>query len=867
VTVPAFGRKTVLGMTLTLGGLAALLLLPWAPPPPAADPPPAAEAGPAPAPLPVVLTKPAARIGSLRFRLPRDSDGSVLSADGKTLVAATDHAVVVMDAETGERKHEFRECGVFIGFGSGYMKVALSPDGTLLAQVSFSEVQLRVWDLTSGRQVATFGTFPVWDRWRTGTALMQMPAKPEEEQFTHFAFTADGTQIVLCGRKGARWIEARTGKAVRWTPWTTDPKYPYFTHPVAVTRDGRLCLTTGGPEGARTLTLRETATGHAWPEFVLPKGEAGYGECTALSPDGTRVVYVAHAAVHVWDPPAGTPAATFAFVGPDGGPMGHYSSTAFSADGRLLFVGTSSGEIRRYDLANNAELPRLSGHRGQVTGVHPTADGKRLVSAGWDGRVRRFDLESGAELAAPDGYGHRVFLAGSPGGSRLAVGDSYGRLDVFDGGGRPVRSLQAAGPNLGSLAFHPDGRTLAAYDHGGKVRFWNTADWSEQAPLDLGLAADDRSALRLTFSRDGTRLLTGTSKIGLSCWDLTARAEVWRQPPAGLGKEPNTAVFSPDGRHIVSGGWDKAITWRDPRTGAIRRVETVPEGGYGDSTYVNRIAFAPDSGSFLTAHHDALIRRWDTETGKLLGTLDGHTRVVCWATFSPDGKWVASGSLDRTVRVWEAATGVEVCRLTGHDASVYDGAWGRGGRTLAAAAGSEVLVWSLRPDDPEPPPDRASLWDDLAGDPVTAYRAQWALLADPKAAAELIRERQPSVAAGPEDDRLGRLIADLDADSFRTRERAARALREAGPAAGPHLRAARAGAPPEARRRIDDLLAGLPAVVAPGDLRALRAVQVLEMAGTPEATGVLREWAGGPAAAVLTAEAAAALARLEVRRT
>ena len=133
---------------------------------------------------------------------------------------------------------------------------------------------------------------------------------------------------------------------------------------------------------------------------------------------------------------------------------------------------------------------------------------------------------------------------------------------------------------------------------------------------------------------------------------------------------------------------------------------SVPEAGNGDSTYVNRIAFAPDGGSCLTAHHDALIRKWDVETGRLLATLAGHAKVVWWVAFSPDGKWVASGSLDRTVRIWEAATGVEICRLTGHDAGVRDGAWGPGGRTLAAAAGSEVRVWSLRPDRPA----RAAIW-------------------------------------------------------------------------------------------------------------------------------------------------------------
>jgi RNA polymerase sigma factor (sigma-70 family) len=864
--VPAIGRKAVFGTMLALGGLVVIFLAPWGnpAPPAAADLPPPGDAqpGPAPGPQPVALTEPAARIGSLRFRLPSASDGSVLSADGKTLIAAADHGVFVSDAETGERKHEFRDCGVFIGFGSGYMKMALSPDGTLLAQVSFSEVQLRIWDLTTGRQVATFGDFPVWQPGPSGIALMQMPAKPPEEAFTHFAFTADGTQLVLCGRKGARFVEARTGKEVRWTPWTTDPTFPFFTDPVAVTRDGRLCLTSGGPEGARTLTLRETATGKAGPEFALPKGHAGYGEGTALSPDGKRAVCISDATIHVWDLPAGTPAATLPFTHPDGSPMGSYSSSAFSADSRLLYVGTRSGEIRRYDLTTKSELPRLSGHRDQVTGVHPTADGKRLVSAGWDGRVRRFDLETGAELPAPDGYDYRVALAGSPDGSRFAVGDWYGRLDVFEGAGRPVRTLQAAGLHLLHLAFTPDGRKLAAYDLGGKVRFWNTADWSEQTPVDLGLAADDRYARRLAFSRDGTRLLTGTFHIGVCCWDLAARAELWRHPTT----DQFVAAFSQDGRHILFAGSDKSITWRNPRTGETRQAVPLPASGDRVFTNTTRIAFAPDGRSFLTAHQDAVIRHWDAETGKLLGTLNGHTKAVGWTEFSPDGKWVASGSLDRTVRVWEAATGTEVCRLTGHDSVVRDGAWGPRGRSLVAAAGSEVLLWSLRPKGSEPSPAGASLWDDLAADPVTAYRAQWALLEDPNAAVKLLRERQTPETVGGDDKQIRQLIADLDSDQYRTRERAVKALRDAGGPTLPHLRTAQAKASPEAARRLSQLLAQLTAEPpTPNDLRQMRAVQVLELARTPEAKAVLTDWAAAQPGVLLTVQAADALQRLNGR--
>jgi hypothetical protein len=178
-----------------------------------------------------------------------------------------------------------------------------------------------------------------------------------------------------------------------------------------------------------------------------------------------------------------------------------------------------------------------------------------------------------------------------------------------------------------------------------------------------------------------------------------------------------------------------------------------------------------------------------------------------------------------------------------------------------------VRLWSLRPDATEPPPDRASLWEDLAADPVTAYRAQWALLDDPKAAAALLRDRLAPEKATGDEQRIRKLIADLDSNQYRTRERAMRALRDAGCAAVPHLRAAQAKASPETAQRLSELLAGMTtAVTAPSDLRQLRAVQVLELGSTSETRAVLTEWAAGPPGTLLTEQAADALRRLAASR-
>jgi hypothetical protein len=113
--------------------------------------------------------------------------------------------------------------------------------------------------------------------------------------------------------------------------------------------------------------------------------------------------------------------------------------------------------------------------------------------------------------------------------------------------------------------------------------------------------------------------------------------------------------------------------------------------------------------------------------------------------------------------------------------------------------------------------------------------------------------------------RVARLIADLDSDTFEVREKATTELKDLGEAVTADLRRALAHAPSlEAARRIEGLL-GKPDKQGgrPKLTRELAAVLVLEYAGTPEAKEWLKELARGTAGARLTQEAKAALGRLE----
>jgi HEAT repeat protein len=157
------------------------------------------------------------------------------------------------------------------------------------------------------------------------------------------------------------------------------------------------------------------------------------------------------------------------------------------------------------------------------------------------------------------------------------------------------------------------------------------------------------------------------------------------------------------------------------------------------------------------------------------------------------------------------------------------------------------------------------LWADIAGDDAAkAYRALWALVAVPDQALPLVRNTLRPVPAVTE-DRLKKLIADLDDDDFAVREKATDELAKVGGAADSLLRRTLEGKPSaEQRQRLQRLLEQVRSVGTTTDgLRQVRALELLECVGTEEAKALLKELAKGAPGAALTEQAKVALKRFE----
>jgi RNA polymerase sigma factor (sigma-70 family) len=191
-----------------------------------------------------------------------------------------------------------------------------------------------------------------------------------------------------------------------------------------------------------------------------------------------------------------------------------------------------------------------------------------------------------------------------------------------------------------------------------------------------------------------------------------------------------------------------------------------------------------------------------------------------------------------------------------------------GSRVAVSLADASVVIWDTAPWRArmaeqiarEVPADLASLWDDLARDSAAGLRAARLLSAAGDKGVALLAEKM-AARKGPDEARVKRWVADLDAPRFAARERAEKDLRELGPQAEPFLRAELKRRPTaEAKERITKLLADIDAAKpTPALNRERRAVQALAWTDTPAARALLAKWAEGDPSADLTKAARAAV--------
>lgn len=341
---------------------------------------------------------------------------------------------------------------------------------------------------------------------------------------------------------------------------------------------------------------------------------------------------------------------------------------------------------------------RLPGVSGEAR-ARVDSSGTLVATAGADGNVRLWSVDQPAARQRasfrPGSVAGMTAIEFAPGAPMIALGSATETSLWSVADADAPTEISVVGGGSKSLAFSPDGRTLASVSAEGAVSVWDVSDTA--APTPRLLLDTPAQANAVKFSPDGRFLVSVGVARSMKVWDTASYAA------AGLGVLPDgstydylSVAFSPDGTALAAGTTGREVArWVVGDRGTLTGVPALT----GFTSYVNDVAFSNDGSEFAAVSSDNSIKIWDAATGVSRETLPGST-VVTSVVFSPDDSMMITAGGDGITRLWPMPGPV----MSGQTDTVYINPIDGDRSRLVAGVGSRgdgLRLWDIT--DPDRP--------------------------------------------------------------------------------------------------------------------------------------------------------------------
>lgn len=415
---------------------------------------------------------------------------------------------------------------------------------------------------------------------------------------------------------------------------------------------------------------------------------------------------------------------------------GAISEVIYSPDGELIAAAGSIG-IWLYDAETLTEIGLM--RRGATT-IAFSPDGQTLASGRWDdgtvhlwnvstreqiGNLRwpglpqevaaMIDVDGGIILGSDRGRGV-ASIAFTPDGQTLAVAHVNGKVDFWYVQDRILITTLTCGEGTKTLAFSPDGGLLASGGSERTIKVWDVQSPGNRQPAPTAVRYFEEHDMRehrlkvivddvvssMAFSPDGKTLVSARAgKVPASLWDVATQTKITQLIDYGDEKGfPSIVAFSPDGAIIVTAGDSGQIRLWDAQTQRQIGMLKTDAGG------VSSMAFHPNGKTLASLNSryiarnayktgDMVIRLWDVERHTLIAAAQHHKASVESVSLSADGTLLASGHQDGSVTFWDMQSAEQTGVLRGNDAMVECVALDRDGKILATSAKNQVRLWDV----------------------------------------------------------------------------------------------------------------------------------------------------------------------------
>lgn len=310
-------------------------------------------------------------------------------------------------------------------------------------------------------------------------------------------------------------------------------------------------------------------------------------------------------------------------------------AVAWTGQGDLLAIGCDDGTVALYSPAGRCEQ-RFAAHAGPITALawHPARC--TLVTCGQDGAARLWEMPFARrqELLAPSAAWaeHACF---SPAGDRIAV--AAGEVAHVFAAGTIQVTTEPAGSTIAAIAFSPSGKSLGVARYGG-VQLFDPATGRPTRSL-----AWKGSMLSIAFSPDGGTVACGCQDHTVHFWRIASGKDAQMH---GYPAKPRSVAFNHDGAWLATGG-DRAVQlWpfggRGPEGRAAVQLAAQPD-------VVTEVAYAPLVEILLSGARDGTVALWSPPDHALplaSWQLAGKVAGLAWGADPGAGvlRWAAAGA-------------------------------------------------------------------------------------------------------------------------------------------------------------------------------------------------------------------------------
>lgn len=634
-------------------------------------------------------------------RLGKGTLGKIhFSPDGSRLAVSSSIGIWFYDPQTGKELDLLAYTNGVPPFAFAY-----TPDGKTIASAGTKDL-IVLTGRTESRLPSISGNIVQMRDATTGEK--RTTVSTQTQKVASIVYAPDGKTIATARKRDntVYFWDTATGKAKGTLERVGSGSVQSFVY----APDGKTIATAGGWTdtvvqlwNAQTGTHKTTLTGHTKRVNSVAYSLDGK-TLVSGSTDGT---------VRLWDATTGKPKpilnhtswVNFLFYWLNA-PV---HSVAYSPDGNTVAAGGMDSAVRLWDTQSRGRKATLAGHTSTVETVVYSPDGKTIVTAGgWTGTtVRLWAAVTGESKAVLTGYAPINAMAYSPDGETLATGGKYreNSLQLWDTRtmDRKTTFTEHADGTLSSIVYSPDGNTIVAVNSSDNtVRLWNAKTGKHKATFkpvnEFRLSRADRAynISSVAYSPDGQTIAAvggyfKQNKGTVSLWHVQAeKSKIIYEGPDYI----SSVAYSPDGRTIATGSWNGKIqVWHIVTGEELTAIPTKHIGG------VESLAYSPDGKTLVSGggYRDDIVQLWDAITGNHKTRLRGHTKTVSSVVYSPDGKTIASGSTDGTLRLWDAITGKQNTTFVAHT-DIVSVVYAPDGQTIATrSTDGTVLLWKIKP--------------------------------------------------------------------------------------------------------------------------------------------------------------------------